>query len=322
MNRTVGSTLLSAALVCGLGLPAHAVGVPGTDPAEGAQGAPVQALAAPTPAAAAKLRPALGTGTRSPAVVYVQTDARGEARQRLLRTPDDQGRPCAAEAARPEGHGPGDSKHLEGPSAHAAPPRPTRPPRRATLHPRTTAPALTPPQAAPRSPHSAPDSRGPAVVLRPGEAGRHPGHGVLRRPDRSRSAHPAGGQRGSRSPGRWVRPPGRSCSPQRASSSSPGQRHPRRPPQAGADTQPAPPPAPPVPAALTPEQAAAARPLLQPRSPAPATRPSSSCSSTCGVARPPASSAGPDDQGGQGLPDRAWHCRSPAPWMPRPGRRS
>jgi cell wall-associated NlpC family hydrolase len=72
MNRTVGSTLLSAALVCGLGLPAHAVGVPGTDPAEGAQGAPVQAMAALTPAAAAKLRPALGMGSRGPAVVYVQ----------------------------------------------------------------------------------------------------------------------------------------------------------------------------------------------------------------------------------------------------------
>ncbi len=70
MNRTVGSTLLSAALVCGLGLPAHAVGVPGTD--QETEGV-VQALAAPTPTAAATLRPALGMGSRSPAVVYVQT---------------------------------------------------------------------------------------------------------------------------------------------------------------------------------------------------------------------------------------------------------
>jgi cell wall-associated NlpC family hydrolase len=74
MNKTVGSTLLSAALVCGLGLPAHAVDVPGTDPAQETQGAPVQAMTAPTPAAAAALRPALRIGSRSPAVVFVQSE--------------------------------------------------------------------------------------------------------------------------------------------------------------------------------------------------------------------------------------------------------
>lgn len=73
MNGTVGTTLLSAALVCGLSLPAHAVGLPATDPGGGTQNAPVQAMAAPTPLAAAKLRPALGMGSRGPAVVHVQT---------------------------------------------------------------------------------------------------------------------------------------------------------------------------------------------------------------------------------------------------------
>ena len=74
MKKTVGATILSTALVCGLGLPAHALGVPGSDPAEGAQGGTVQVLAGTaTPAAAAQLRPSLRLGSRSPAVVYVQT---------------------------------------------------------------------------------------------------------------------------------------------------------------------------------------------------------------------------------------------------------
>ncbi len=79
MKKTVGCTILSAALVSGLGLPAQALGLPGADPAETSQSAPVQALAnAATPtaaaaAAAATLRPALRLGSRSPAVVYVQT---------------------------------------------------------------------------------------------------------------------------------------------------------------------------------------------------------------------------------------------------------
>ena len=82
MKKTVGCTILSAALVSGLSLPAQALGLPGADPAETSQSAPVQALAkAATPtaaaaaaaAAAATLRPALRLGSRSPAVVYVQT---------------------------------------------------------------------------------------------------------------------------------------------------------------------------------------------------------------------------------------------------------
>jgi peptidoglycan hydrolase-like protein with peptidoglycan-binding domain len=74
MKKTVGATILSTALVCGLGLPAQALGLPGSDPAEGTQGGTVLALASPaTPAAAAQLRPSLRLGSRSPAVVYVQT---------------------------------------------------------------------------------------------------------------------------------------------------------------------------------------------------------------------------------------------------------
>jgi cell wall-associated NlpC family hydrolase len=74
MKKTVGCTILSAALVCGLGLPAQALGVPGADPAGGTQGGAVQALAVTmTPAAAAQLRPSLRLGSRSPAVAYVQT---------------------------------------------------------------------------------------------------------------------------------------------------------------------------------------------------------------------------------------------------------
>ena len=74
MKKTVGATILSAALVSGLGVPAQALGLPGSDPAEGTQGGTVQVLAvAPTPAAAAQLRPSLRLGSRSPAVVYIQT---------------------------------------------------------------------------------------------------------------------------------------------------------------------------------------------------------------------------------------------------------
>jgi cell wall-associated NlpC family hydrolase len=73
MKKTIGSTILSAALVSGLVLPAQALGMPGSDPAEGNQGGTVQALAVTaTPAAAASLRPPLRLGSRSPAVVYIQ----------------------------------------------------------------------------------------------------------------------------------------------------------------------------------------------------------------------------------------------------------
>ncbi len=74
MKKTVGATLLSAALVSGLGIPAQAAGLPGADPADGSTGGTMQVLAnAVAPAAAAKLRPSLRLGSRSPAVVYVQT---------------------------------------------------------------------------------------------------------------------------------------------------------------------------------------------------------------------------------------------------------
>ena len=74
MKKTVGATILSAALVSGLGIPAQAAGLPGADPADGSTSGTVQVLAnAVTPAAAAKLRPSLRLGSRSPAVVYVQT---------------------------------------------------------------------------------------------------------------------------------------------------------------------------------------------------------------------------------------------------------
>lgn len=73
MKKTVGATILSAALVSGWAIPAQAA-VPGADPAEGSTSSTVQVQAlAVTPAAAAKLRPSLKLGTRSPAVVYVQT---------------------------------------------------------------------------------------------------------------------------------------------------------------------------------------------------------------------------------------------------------
>ena len=74
MNKSVGATILSAVLVSGLAMPAHGLGLPGSDPAEGTQGGSVQVLAvAATPAAAAQLRPSLRLGSRSPAVVYIQT---------------------------------------------------------------------------------------------------------------------------------------------------------------------------------------------------------------------------------------------------------
>jgi cell wall-associated NlpC family hydrolase len=73
MKKTVGCTILSAALLSGLAMPTQALGMPGADPAEGSPTGTVQLLAtAATPAAAAKLRPALRIGARSPAVVYIQ----------------------------------------------------------------------------------------------------------------------------------------------------------------------------------------------------------------------------------------------------------
>ena len=73
MKKTVGCTILSAALVSGLGMPAQAAGLPTADPVDRSTQGTVQVLAATvTPAAAAAMRPTLRRGSRSPAVIYVQ----------------------------------------------------------------------------------------------------------------------------------------------------------------------------------------------------------------------------------------------------------
>ena len=303
MNRTVGSTLLSAALVCGLGLPAHAVGVPGTDPAEGAQGAPVQALAAPTPTAAAKLRPALGTGTRSPAVVYVQTTLG-------VKPASGYYGPQTTKAVRAlqKRHGLKVTgrvtartwKVLLRTSSPTTDPAPTPGDPPST----PAAPALTPQQAATTKPALGPDSRGPAVVFVQEKLGVTPATGYFGPLTAAavRTLQEVNDLKitGKVGPATWkillaaegvIELPLASDTPTTT-------------PQAGADAQPAPPPAPPAPAALTPEQAAAARPLLssgvRPRRPGRHLR-----------AAVPAGVAGHrllrpvDDQGGQGLPGRA-----------------
>ena len=74
MNKALGCTLLSAVLVGGLALPAHASGLPSTDTTEGGSSTSSQVQAsALTPAQAAQLRPRLRRGSRGPAVVYVQS---------------------------------------------------------------------------------------------------------------------------------------------------------------------------------------------------------------------------------------------------------
>ena len=74
MNKALGCTLLSAVLVGGLALPAHASGLPSTDTTEGTSSTSPQVQAsALTPAQAAQLRPRLRRGSRGPAVVYVQS---------------------------------------------------------------------------------------------------------------------------------------------------------------------------------------------------------------------------------------------------------
>ena len=74
MNKALGCTLLSAVLVGGLALPAHASGPPSTDTTGGTSStSPRVQASALTPAQAAALRPRLRRGARGPAVVYVQT---------------------------------------------------------------------------------------------------------------------------------------------------------------------------------------------------------------------------------------------------------
>lgn len=75
MNKALGCTLLSAVLVGGLAIPAHASGLPGTDSTDGTSSTSPQVQAsALTPTQAAQLRPKLRRGSRGPAVVYVQRE--------------------------------------------------------------------------------------------------------------------------------------------------------------------------------------------------------------------------------------------------------
>ena len=75
MNKALGCTLLSAVLVGGLAIPAHASGLPGTDSTDGTSSTSPQVQAsALTPTQAAQLRPRLRRGSRGPAVVYVQRE--------------------------------------------------------------------------------------------------------------------------------------------------------------------------------------------------------------------------------------------------------
>ena len=229
----------------------------------------MQVLAATaTPAAAAQLRPSLRLGSRSPAVVYVQTTLG-------VKPASGYYGPITAKAVRAAQSSHGlkatgkvtastwkvllRSASTSAPAADPAPEPPERPPA-----------APTPEQAAEGKPALGHGSRGPAVVFVQEKLGVAPATGYYGALTRGRREHAAGASTTSRSPARWVRPPGRSCWPPRASSSCPsthGQpaapaRRRRRP---RSTARSAAPPALPAPAALTPEQAAAARPLLTPR---------------------------------------------------------
>ena len=164
MKKALGCSILSAALVGGLGLPAQAVGLPGADPAEGSTGSQVTALAtAMTPAAAARLRPALRLGSRSPAVVYVQSTLGVQPASGYYG-------PLTVKAvkAAQKAHGLKATGRVtastwkvlltSATTAPASDPAPTEPP----AAPAGTAP--TPEQAARAKPSLAPGSRGPAVV--------------------------------------------------------------------------------------------------------------------------------------------------------------
>ena len=70
MRKALGGTILSAALVWGLALPAQAM--PSENGPSDSRSTTLSASAVSTPAVAAKLKPALKTGSRSAAVVYVQ----------------------------------------------------------------------------------------------------------------------------------------------------------------------------------------------------------------------------------------------------------
>jgi cell wall-associated NlpC family hydrolase len=167
MKKTVGATILSASLVCGLALPGQAVGLPGNDPAEESPGATLQAMAVTrSPAAAALLRPSLRLGSRSPAVVYVQT-ALG------VKPASGYYGPITARAVRAaqRSHGLKVTGQvsasmwkvlLRSTSAYAPASDPVPAPAPA---PQPTATAPSPEQAAGQKPLLGPGSRGPAVVF-------------------------------------------------------------------------------------------------------------------------------------------------------------
>ena len=266
MKKTVGATILSTALVCGLGLPAHALGVPGSDPAEGAQGGTVQVLAGTaTPAAAAQLRPSLRLGSRSPAVVYVQTKLG-------VKPASGYYGPITAKAVRAAQRSHGlkatgkvsastwkvllRSASTTVPAADPAP-EPSEQP---------AAPAPSPREAAEKKPSLSMDSRGPAVVFVQETLGITPVTGYYGPLTRAavRTLQEINDLKvtGKVGPATWkilLSAEGVIELPLDAPAPAT---------QPAADTDPAPPtpptPAPTAPPALTPEQAAAARPLLTP----------------------------------------------------------
>ncbi len=257
MKKTVGCTILSAALVCGLGLPAHALGLPASDPADGATSGTVQVLAsAMTPAAAARLRPTLRLGSRSAAVVYVQTKLG-------VRPASGYYGPITAKAVRAaqRSHGLKATGRVTAStwkvvllgSSTTSDPAPDPAP--ADQPDTTVVPTPTPEEAAGSKPALARGSRGPAVVYVQTKLGIAPATGyygdqtkasvtLLQRTNKIKATGKVG-------PSTWkvlLAAQGVIELPDEVVTS----------PKVD-DTDPAIPPAPPV---LTPEQAAAARPLL------------------------------------------------------------
>jgi cell wall-associated NlpC family hydrolase len=276
MNKTLGCTLLSAALVSGLGLPAQAVGQPGLDPAEGTQAGTVQVLATTmAPAAAAKLRPSLRLGSRSPAVTYVQAKLG-------VKPASGYYGPITARAVRSLQAGKGLKatgkvtastwKLLLGTALSTPPataPDPGTAPTEQPVEPATPAPS--PEQAARTKPALAPGSRGPAVMFVQEKLGIVPATGYFGSRTRAavRTLQEVNDLRvtGTVGAATWkvlLAAQGVIELPldggQDATTSEP----PADADPATVPSTPAPPapPAPPSPPALTPEQAAATRPLL------------------------------------------------------------
>ena len=269
MKKSVGATILSAALVSGLGMPAHALGVPWSDPAEGTQGGTVAVLAvAATPAAAAQLRPSLRLGSRSPAVVYIQTKLG-------VKPASGYYGPLTAKAVRAvqRSHGlkvtgkvsAATWKVLLRSASTSAPavddsPEPANEP---------TTPAPSPDQAAQKKPSLGPGSRGPAVVFVQQKLGIAPATGYFGTLTRAAVSTLQDINdlkvTGKVGPTTWkilLAAEGVLELPLDVAPQQPGTQ-----PAVDADpaAPPAPtPPAPPAPPTLTPEQAAATRPLLTP----------------------------------------------------------